>query len=214
MRLYSYWRSTAAFRVRIALNLKGIDHELIPVDLVKDGGAQHTPDYVALNPAQLVPTLVLDDGTALTQSLAIVDWLEATHPAPPLLPADHTSRARILAAAYLIAMDIHPVNNLRVMQELEHRFDAEAEEKADWMRHWMRIGFDALERMVAPDTAFAFTDAPTLADICLVAQMYNARRWGLDLAPYPRLVAIDAAACALPAFATAAPEAQPDAPQN
>lgn len=214
MRLYSYWRSTAAYRVRIALNLKGIDHELIPVDLVAGGGAQHAPDYVALNPAQLLPTLVLDDGTALTQSLAIVDWLEATHPMPRLLPADHTSRARILAAAYLIAMDIHPVNNLRVMQELEHRFGAGAEAKADWMRHWMRLGFDALEGMVEPDMPFALTDAPSLADICLVAQMYNARRWGLDLGPYPRLVAIDAAARALPAFAKAAPEVQPDAPQT
>ncbi|MCW3783097.1 maleylacetoacetate isomerase [Defluviimonas salinarum] len=214
MRLYSYWRSTAAYRVRIALNLKGVPYDSVPVDLVAGGGAQHAPDYVTLNPAHLVPTLVMDDGTALTQSLAIIDWLDATHPPPPLLPADHNLRARILAAAHLVAMDIHPVNNLRVMQELERRFGAGAEEKADWMRHWMRIGFDALERMVAPDTPFAFTDAPTLADICLVAQIYNARRWGLDLGPYPRLAAIDAAARALPAFAKAAPEAQPDAPQS
>ncbi len=212
MRLYSYWRSTAAYRVRVALNLKGVDYEIASVDLAKDGGEQHAPDYAVLNPAHLVPTLVLDDGTALTQSLAVIDWLDAARPEPPLLPVDPLLRARVLSAAHLVAMDIHPVNNLRVVQELGRRFDATGEDRADWMRHWMRIGFDALDHMVDPATPFAFSDAPTLADICIVAQLYNARRWGLDLAPWPRLAIIDAAARALPAFADAAPEMQPDAP--
>ncbi|MEZ5778579.1 MAG: maleylacetoacetate isomerase [Paracoccaceae bacterium] len=212
MRLYSYWRSSAAYRVRIALNLKGIGYETVPVDLVRDGGQQHIADYVALNPAHLVPTLTLDDGAALTQSLAIIDYLDNLVPEPALLPADPVVRARVLAAAHLIAMDIHPVNNLRVVQHLSARFGATAQDGAEWMRHWMAKGFDALEHMVSPDAPFAFGATPGLADICLVPQMYNARRWTLGLAPYPRLVALDAAARALPAFANAAPERQPDAP--
>jgi maleylacetoacetate isomerase/maleylpyruvate isomerase len=212
MRLYSYWRSTASYRVRIALNLKGLDFDTAQVNLV--AGEQHSADYAKRNPAGLVPALELADGTVLTQSLAIIDWLEAAFPEPPLLPNDPKLRARDMAAAHLIAMDIHPVNNLRVVQHLGSTFDATAEDKAAWMRHWMALGFDALERMVDPATPFAFTDAPTLADICLVAQIYNARRWGLNLTPWPRLTAIDTAARALPAFAKAAPEAQPDAIQT
>lgn len=212
MRLYSYWRSTASYRVRIALNLKGVAFDTVPVNLVT--GEQRSADYAARNPAGLVPALELADRTVLTQSLAIIDWLDATYPEPPLLPADPILRARVMAAAHLIAMDIHPVNNLRVVQHLGATFDATAEDKAAWMRHWMALGFDALERMVDPATPFAFTDAPTLADICLVAQIYNARRWGLKLSPFPRLTEIDAMASALPAFAKAAPEAQPDAPET
>ncbi len=211
MRLYSYWRSTAAYRVRIALNLKGIAHETVPVHLLKDGGQQHAPEYTALNPMHLVPTLVLDDGTVLTQSLAIIAYLEETHPAPALLPDDPVARAQVRAAAQVLAVDVHPVNNLRVVQHLEETFGASREDVAQWMRDWTAKGFDALQKMIRPDTPFAFGDTPTLADVCLVAQYYNARRWGLDLAPYQRLSDIEQTCLALKPFAAAAPENQPDA---
>jgi len=211
MRLYSYWRSTAAYRVRIALNMKGLEYETLPVDLVADGGQQHAPDYVALNPTHLVPTLVLDDGTPLTQSLAICEYLDITNPEPPLLPSDTVQRAHVKAAALVVAADIHPVNNLRVVQHLGAKFNAAPEDKAEWMRHWMKVGFDALQQMVRDDTRFAFGDAPGFADICLVAQYYNARRWDLDLTPYARLTEIEQNCLALPAFDAARPENQPDA---
>ena len=211
MKLYSYWRSTAAYRVRIALNMKGLAYETVPVDLVADGGQQHAPDYVALNPSHQVPTLVLDDGTALTQSLAICEYLDITNPAPPLLPPDPVERAHVKAAALVVAADIHPVNNLRVVQHLGDKFGASPKDKADWMCHWMTVGFDALLDMVRADTPFAFGDAPGFADICLTAQYYNARRWGLDLAPYARLTRIEQNCLALPAFDAARPENQPDA---
>jgi maleylacetoacetate isomerase len=209
MKLYTYWRSSAAYRVRIALELKGLTAEQVPVSLVK--GEQSRPDYTARNPQALVPALELDDGTVLTQSLAIIDWLDATHPEPPLLPTAALPRARTLEVAHAVAMDIHPVNNLRVLNALGDRFGADAQGKRDWMTHWMRLGFDAIEPRL-PGTRYALTDdRPTLADICLVAQLYNARRWGLDVAEWPRIAAADAACRALPAFAAAAPEAQPDA---
>ena len=211
MKLYTYWRSTAAYRVRIALNLKGINADLESVHLVKDGGQQHSPAYVEMNPAHLVPTLVLYDGTVLTQSLAIIDYLEALQPDPALLPPDPVERAHVLAAAHVVAMDIHPVNNLRVVAHLGHTFGAGPEDKKAWMCHWMDRGFAALEQMVRKDTRFSFGDTPTLADICLVAQYYNARRWGVDLTPYPRLTEIEETCLAIPAFADARPEAQPDA---
>lgn len=211
MKLYGYWRSTAAYRVRIALNLKGISSEHVSVHLVKDGGQQHAADYVAKNPAHLVPSLELEDGTVLTQSLAIIDYLEAMQPEPALLPADPIKRAKVLAAAHVIAMDIHPVNNLRVAKHLSDTFGADAEAKRQWMVHWMDTGFAALQQMVDKGTKFAFGDTPSLADICLVAQYYNARRWGVDLSAYPRLTEIEETCLALPAFASAKPEAQPDA---
>ncbi len=211
MRLYSYWRSTAAYRVRIALNMKGLDYEVVPVHLLEDGGQQHAPDYVALNPSHLVPTLVLDDGTPLTQSLAICEYLDITNPEPPLLPSDPIERAHVKAAALVLAADVHPVNNLRVVQHLEARFGASREDSAEWMRHWTGKGFNALQQMVRDDTPFAFGDAPGFADICLVAQYYNARRWDLDLTPYARLTEIEQNCLALPAFDAARPENQPDA---
>ena len=211
MRLYSYWRSTAAYRVRIALNMKGLEYETVPVHLLEDGGQQHAPDYVALNPSHLVPTLVLDDGTPLTQSLAICEYLDITNPEPPLLPSDPIERAHVKAAALVLAADVHPVNNLRVVQHLEARFGASREDSAEWMRHWTGKGFDALQQMVRDDTPFAFGDAPGFADICLVAQYYNARRWDLDLTPYARLTEIEQNCLALPAFDAARPENQPDA---
>lgn len=210
MRLHSYWRSSASYRVRIALNLKGLAYETVPVSLVTEGGQQHNPAYAALNPQELVPVLVLDDGTALTQSLAIIDYLEALVPTPALLPADPVARARVLAVAHAVAMDIHPVNNLRVMAHLGQAFGADAPARTAWMQHWMQTGFAALEQMVRP-VPFAFGATPGLADICLTAQLYNARRWALDLTPYPNLTGIETACLALPAFARAAPDAQADA---
>lgn len=211
MKLYTYWRSTAAYRVRIVLGLKGLKADMVPVHLVRDGGEQHASEYVAKNPAHLVPSLELEDGTVLTQSLAIIDYLEGLKPDPALLPVDPVPRAQVLAAAHLVAMDIHPVNNLRVVQHLGAHFGADASATKDWMCHWMEQGFGALEQMVGPRTAYAFGAAPTLADVCLVPQFYNARRWGLDLSPYPRLTEIEQTCLGLPAFADAAPEAQPDA---
>ncbi len=209
MKLYTYWRSSAAYRVRIALNLKGIAREDVFVSLV--AGEQSAPAFTARNPQGLVPALELDDGTVLSQSLAILDWLEATHPAPPLLPADPLARARALEIAHVVAMDIHPVNNLRVVNALGARFGADAEARRDWMQHWMRLGFDAIEPRL-PGTRYALSeDRPGLADCCLIPQVYNARRWGLELAPWPKIAAVEAACLALAPFAAAAPEAQPDA---
>ncbi len=209
MKLYTYWRSSAAYRVRIALNLKGIAREDVFVSLV--AGEQSAPAFTAKNPQGLVPALELDDGTVLSQSLAILDWLEATRPAPPLLPADPLARARALEIAHVVAMDIHPVNNLRVVNALGARFGADAEARRDWMQHWMRLGFDAIEPRL-PGTRYALSeDRPGLADCCLIPQVYNARRWGLELAPWPKIAAVEAACLALAPFAAAAPEAQPDA---
>ncbi|MCC5971706.1 MAG: maleylacetoacetate isomerase [Pararhodobacter sp.] len=208
MKLYTYWRSTAAYRVRIALNLKGVARQDVFVSLV--AGEQGAPDYAALNPQKLVPALELDDGTVLTQSLAIIDWLEATQPTPALLPSEAVARARVLAAAHVVACDIHPVNNLRVLQALSAHFNADEGARIAWMHHWMQLGFDTLEATL-PAPRFAFGTAPGLADICLIPQLYNARRWGLDLTPWPNLTKIEAACLDLPAFAEAVPEAQPDA---
>jgi maleylacetoacetate isomerase len=209
MKLYTYWRSSAAYRVRIALNLKGLVCEQVPVSLVK--GEQSAPGFTAKNPQGLVPALELDDGTVLGQSLAIIDWLEATHPEPPLLPAEPLARARALELAHIVAMDIHPVNNLRILNALAERFDASGRARIDWMHHWMRLGFDTIEARL-PGTRYALSDdRPGLADCCLIPQVYNAGRWGLDLTPWPKITAVDAACLDLPAFADAAPEAQPDA---
>ena len=208
MKLYTYWRSTTAYRVRIALNLKGIGYEPVPVNLV--AGEQSAPEYAALNPGLGVPSLVLDDGAVLTQSMAILDWLEEVHRGPPLLPADPLDRARVRAAAMGIATDVHPVNNLRVVNKLKSMGHSQDEAVA-WMNDWMTRGFEAFAKLIAPDTPFCFGDAPGLADICLVPQLYNAHRWGTDLSPFGRLTEIEARCLALPAFDTARPENQPDA---
>ena len=207
MKLYTYWRSTTAYRVRIALALKGIDYEPVAVDLV--AGKQHSPDYVELNPAHGVPTLVLDDGSVLTQSMAILEWLEESYPGPPMLPDHPSERARVRAAAAGIATDIHPVNNLRVVNQLKSLGHSQAD-TVQWMNSWMTRGFTAFQSLIDPGTPYCFGDAPGLADICLVPQLYNAHRWGCDLAPFSRLTEIEQRCLVLPAFAVTIPENQPD----
>lgn len=208
MKLYSYWRSSTSYRVRIALGMKGVAYETVPVNLV--AGEQKAEAYVALNPAQGVPSLVRDDGVVMTQSMAILEWLEETRPAPALLPSDADARAAVRAAAMVIAADIHPVNNLRVIGRLKAMGHGQ-DEAVDWMNDWMRQGFEAFSALIRPDTPFCFGEAPGLADVCLVPQLYNAHRWGLDLGPFGRLVEIESRCLELPAFASARPEAQPDA---
>ncbi|MEJ6387928.1 maleylacetoacetate isomerase [Gymnodinialimonas ulvae] len=207
--LFSYWRSTTSYRVRAALNLKGVAYEQVSVNLLR--GEQHGDTYRAVNPGYGVPTLILEDGTALTQSLAIIDFLDATYPDPPMLSGDALNRARQLSVALVVATDIHPVNNLRVLSQLEARFGACADAKRDWIQHWMAEGFATLEAMLPDRDGFAFGDTPDLADLCIVAQCVNAHRWGLSLAPYPRVADVEAACLAVPQIQAAAPENQPDA---
>jgi maleylacetoacetate isomerase len=213
MKLFGYWRSTAAWRVRIALNLKGLDWESAPIHLVRDGGEQRTPAFLARNPQGLVPALEAD-GLVLTQSLAIIEYLEETHPAPALLPADPGGRARVRSLAQLVACDLHPLNNLRVLQLLRERFGLDERQRDDWIRHWMQEGLGALETRLArePGTGrFCHGDVPGLADCCLVPQLYNARRYDCELDGFPTLLRIEAACGALEAFRRAAPDRQPDA---
>jgi maleylpyruvate isomerase len=213
VRLYTYFRSSAAYRVRIALNFKGLAYEALPRHLSKGGGEQRMPDFLALNPQGLVPVLE-DNSRVLTQSLAIIEYLEESHPAPPLLPDTPLLRARVRALALAIACDIHPLNNLRVLNYLRAPLGLDATAVDAWYRHWIACGLGPLEEEAsrAPgDGRHLLGDTVTLADVCLVPQMYNARRFGCDLAPYPTLRAISAYLESLPAFARAAPEAQPDA---
>ena len=214
VKLYSYWRSTAAYRVRIALNLKGVPYETVPVHLVENGGEQNSAEYGKLNPSHLVPTLVLEDGAVLTQSLAIIDYLDQTIFGNPLLPKDPLERAKVIAAAHVIAIDIHPVNNLRVAKYLASEFAVEPPQIAEWMNHWMDSGLTSAQALVKTETKFAFGDTPTVADICLTAQLYNARRWGLDLSKFERLVEIEQNCLKLKAFDDARPENQTDAPAS
>lgn len=213
MKLYTYFRSSAAYRVRIALNLKGLPYEAVPVHLLRNGGEQRQADYLALNPAGLVPVLE-DGGAVLTQSLAIIEYLDETHPQPPLLPGDALGRARIRALAQAIACDIHPINNLRVLQYLSRELGASEEQKTAWYRHWVEEGLAAVEAMLAhaPRSGrFCFGDTPTLADICLVPQVFNAQRFKCNTAHIPTVLRIAEACEALEAFRLAAPANQPDA---
>jgi len=212
MKLYDYFRSSAAYRVRIALNLKGLAPERAFVHLRNN--VQRSEDYLALNPQGLVPMLVADDGAVLTQSLAIIEYLDEAYPKPPLLPAAPAERARVRGIALEIACDIHPLNNLRVLQYLKNTLGVSDEQKDAWYRYWIDVGLEALETRLARDPAtgrFCHGDAPTLADICLVPQLANARRMNIDVGPYPTLTRIEASAISLPAFVDAAPAKQPDA---
>jgi maleylacetoacetate isomerase len=212
MKLYDFFRSSAAYRVRIALAMKGLSPERAFVHLRRQ--AQRASDYLELNPQGLVPALVTDDGAVLTQSLAIIEYLDETHPQPPLLPADPVARARVRSLALAVACDIHPLNNLRVLLYLKNTLGVSDEQKDGWYKYWIDVGLEAIELRVARDAAtgrFCHGDAPTLADIFLVPQLANARRMNIDVTPYPTLLRIESACRALPSFAAAAPERQPDA---
>lgn len=212
LKLYSYWRSSASYRVRIALNLKGLAYETIPVHLVKDGGQQHQPAYRALNPQGRVPLLV-DGDFKLGQSLAIFGYLESQHPEPALLPADPRQRARVWQFCEAINADMQPLHNLGPLGYLSREFGISEEQKLAWIRHWIDRGLSALEQDIAdlPERAYVFGDAPSYADCCLAPQLYAARRFGSDLTKYPRLAALATRLEQLPAFVAAHPEQQPDA---
>jgi maleylacetoacetate isomerase len=202
IRLYDYWRSSAAYRVRIALHLKGVPYESVAIDLL--ASEQDGLDNRARNPLGLVPTLEVD-GTMLTQSLAIIDYLDATYPDPPMVPRDALARSKVLAQALAIVADTHPLNNLRILKRLESQFGADQAAKDDWYRHWVHLCFDALETTVGVGP-FVGGDTPNLADVCLVPQIYNARRFHMDVSAWPKLAVADAACAERPAFAAAHPD--------
>ena len=206
MKLYSYFRSSAAYRVRIALNLKGVDYQQIPVNLLK--GEQHQSSYRQINPEGLVPAVVAENGI-LTQSLAIIEWLDEQFPQPALLPENSWARARVRSMAYAIACDVHPLNNTRVITHLKERLAVDDPFGADWYQHWIHTGFDALEKQVEA-SPFCQGDKPTLADICLVPQVFNAMRFKVDMALYPKILRIWEHCKTIDAFIQAEPENQPD----
>ena len=213
MKLYTYFRSSAAYRVRIALNLKGLAYDAVPVHLLKEGGQQLKPEYRAINPAALIPALE-DDGAVVTQSLAIIEYIDEMHPEVPLMPADPLGRARVRALALDVACDIHPLGNLRVLKYLVHQLGASEDDKTKWYVHWVSEGLAAIEAHLASskDTGrFCHGDTPTLADCCLVPQVFNALRFNIDMAQFPTIARINAACGELPAFANAHPSKQPDA---
>jgi maleylacetoacetate isomerase len=210
VKLYSYFRSSAAYRVRIALNLKGLAYETVPIHLIKDGGRHKSPEYRAINPQMRVPSLVLPSGEVLVQSLAIINYLDEVHKEPPLLPADAPTRAHARAIAEIIACDIHPLDNLAPLNYLRDPLGHDQDAVRAWYHHWIIEGFDAIETMIKPGP-YAFGAAATIADICLVPQVANARRFKVPLDKYPSIVAVDAACQKLPAFDKARPENQPDA---
>jgi maleylacetoacetate isomerase len=213
MVLYDYWRSSASYRVRIALNLKGLEYQQNSIHLVRDGGEQKKPEYKAINPQGLVPTLV-DDGVVLTQSMAIMEYLDERYPKPPLLPVETIAKARVRAMALVVACDIHPLNNSSVTAYIGETLQQSATAVNDWYRHWIARGFAALEILLensATSGLCCFGDEPGLADICLVPQVYNAERFNCDLAPYVYIRRISSYCRGLKAFTMAAPENQADA---
>jgi maleylacetoacetate isomerase len=214
LKLYSYWRSSACYRVRIALNLKGLAYETLPVHLLRDGGEQHRAGFAEVNPQELIPVLLHGD-RVLRQSLAIIDYLDETFASKPLMPSTARDRQRVRAMAQLIACDIHPLGNLRVLQYLESQFGADQGQRDAWSRHWMQSGFAALEKVLHdnPSTGtFCEGDMPGMADCCLVPQVYNARRFGIDMTQFPNIARINEACLALPEVEAARPENQEDAP--
>jgi maleylacetoacetate isomerase len=211
MTLYDYHRSTAAYRVRIALNLKGLDYHQVRINLLQ--GEEAGDDYRAINPQGLVPALEVEGGV-LSQSLAICEYLNEIEPQPPLLPGDALQRARVRALAQLVACDIHPLNNLRILNYLTGNLGIDEAQKRAWYHHWIDEGFRAIEQLLEQNASggpYCFGDHVTLADLCLVPQVYNARRFELDLTPYPRIVGVEQQCLGLDAFARARPENQPDA---
>ena len=210
MKLYSYFRSSAAYRVRIALNLKGLPYEMEAAHLTRDGGRQYTAEFKALNPQMRLPVLQLSSGDVLTQSLAIIEYLDEIQPEPALLPADALARAHVRALAQIVACDIHPLNNLMVLQYLKRQMKHEQAEIDTWYHHWVTRGFDLIEAMIAPGP-YACGAHVTLADICLVPQVFNARRLKVPLDKFPKIVAVERACLQLAAFDKARPENQPDA---
>jgi maleylpyruvate isomerase len=210
MKLYSYFRSSAAYRVRIALNLKGLPYETVPIHLIKDGGHNRRPEYRAVNPQMKVPALITDTGETLIQSLAIIEYLDETHPQPPFLPKDPIARAKVRALAQIIACEIHPLNNTAPLRYLKNQLGQDQSAIDAWYHHWVLEGFEALEALIKPDP-YAWGKDVTLADICLVPQVANARRLKVPLDKFPKIVAADAACTALPAFDRASPANQPDA---
>lgn len=213
MQLYSYFRSSAAYRVRIALNLKGLSYEYLGVHLLKNGGEHLSDSYRDLNASALVPTLV-DGDVSIGQSMAIIEYLDETHPQPALLPADPAGRARVRSIAQIISCDTHPLNNLRVLKYLKHELQVGDDARNAWYRHWVTLGLGAVESMLADSSAtgkFCHGDTPSLADVCLVPQVFNARRLDCDLSAMPTVVRIDAACREIQSFDLAAPEKQPDA---
>jgi maleylacetoacetate isomerase len=210
MKLHSYHRSSAAYRVRIALNLKGVEHHIVPVNLLQS--EQKSEQYLAMNPQGLVPALELEDGTVLAQSIAILEWLEECFPEPALLPADTTLRARVRSLVNNIACDIHPLNNLAILNYLKDSLGADPQQVKDWYAQWVHRGFRAVEAtLVEHAGAFCFGDSATLADCCLVPQVYNARRFDVPMVHYPTIMRVADACNTVEAFALARPEQQPDA---
>jgi maleylpyruvate isomerase len=210
VKLYSYYRSSAAYRVRIALNLKGLPYETAAIHLVKDGGHNRRPEFRAINPQMRVPVLITDAGDTLIQSLAIMEYLNETHPEPPLLPKEPIARAKVRALAELVACDIHPLNNIGPLRYLKNDMGKDQAAIDTWYHHWILFGFEALEALIEPGP-FAYGNKATLADICLVPQVYNARRLKVPLDKFPKIVGVDAACMMLPAFDRARPENQQDA---
>ncbi|MCR8551057.1 maleylacetoacetate isomerase [Salipiger sp. P9] len=212
LRLHNFFRSSTSTRLRAALNLKGLAYDYVPYALRK--GETRTPEFLRRNPQGLVPVLELEDGQHLTQSLAIIEWLDETHPQPALLPRDPEARARVRALSYMIAMEIHPLNNLRVLMRVGEQFGADENAQKAWFTHWVNLGFDALEAELSqnPETGrFCCGDEPGMADICLYAQVWNNRRFDIPLDAWPTIARIYAACDTLPAFSDAAPSRQPDA---
>ena len=210
MQLYSYFRSSAAYRARIARNLKGVAYETVSIHLQREGGINRKPEYRAINPHMRLPALRLDSGDVLTQSLAIIGYLDDTYPQPPLLPRDPVAKAKVRAIAEIIACDIHPLNNIGPLRYLKNVLGQDQGKIDEWYHHWIHDGFQAIEEMISPGT-YTFGNEITLADVCLVPQVYNARRLKVSLDRYPKIVAVDAACAKLPAFDKARPENQPDA---